>query len=295
MTVLEHTLEPGTGKAVPVLRGQVLRLEQVAGGQCADLNVFNLHDYKERFDAARTRRMHGRSPTAGDALWSAPPRDRQLMTILTDTFGRNDVTYQRCSAFIYEHDFGFADHTNCQDIQAEALREYGLTPDDVHDPFNVFMATGIDAEGRSFIDRNAARPDDHIEFLALVDVLAIPNVCGSDLYKTSNFTLGSLRLVVRDATEAEQRDHLLAPTQYVTQRGVDSFRLKEIKSDRELVRDPSYVPQWDRYPITYETILVELDAREYALLQALRETGAHGSDESVLREAFFSWWSDLPR
>jgi uncharacterized protein YcgI (DUF1989 family) len=266
----------------------------VAGGQCADLNVFNLHDYKERFDAARTRRMHGRCPTAGDALWSAPPRDRKLMSIIADTFGRNDVTYQRCSAFIYEHDFGFADHTNCQDIQAEAIREYGLTPDDVHDPFNVFMATGIDAQGRSFIDRNAARPDDHIEFLAQVDVLAVPNVCGSDLYKTSNFTLGSLRLVVRESTDEEKRPWLLPQRQYATQRGVDSFRLKTIKADRELTRDPSYVPHWDHYPITSETIPVELDPDQYALLQALRATGDYGdSDEAALREAFFTWWSEL--
>lgn len=295
-TLLEHTLEPGTGKAVPVLRGQILRLEQVEGGQCADLNVFNLHDYKERFDAARTRRIHGSAPTLGDRLWSAPPRDRPLMTVVADTFGRNDVSYQRCSAFIYEYDFGITGHTNCQDIQAEAQREYGLTPDDVHDPFNVFMATDTDAHGQPVIDRNAARGDDYIEFIAQIDVLAVPNVCGSDLYKTSNFKLGPLQLVVREATRQETQAWLLPPTQYATQQRVESFRLKDIKADRALVRDPSYVPHWDHYPITYEAITVELDAGEYALLERLRETGDHGDeDEAVLREAFFSWWSALQR
>src|SRR4051812_38441851 len=34
--VSEFVLEPGTGKAVEVFAGQVLRIEQVEGGQCVD-------------------------------------------------------------------------------------------------------------------------------------------------------------------------------------------------------------------------------------------------------------------
>jgi hypothetical protein len=65
-------LEPGTGKAVEVPRGHVLRVEQVTGGQCADFNVFNLHDARETFHCGRTRVQHGVFPTEGDILWSAP-------------------------------------------------------------------------------------------------------------------------------------------------------------------------------------------------------------------------------
>ena len=45
--IAEYVLEPGTGKAIELLKGQILRVEQVEGGQCADFNCFNLHDYKE--------------------------------------------------------------------------------------------------------------------------------------------------------------------------------------------------------------------------------------------------------
>jgi len=41
----EHVMEPGTGKAVPVMRGQILRIEQIGNGQCADFNAFNLHNF----------------------------------------------------------------------------------------------------------------------------------------------------------------------------------------------------------------------------------------------------------
>lgn len=42
---LEHTLEPITGKAVPVCRGEIFRIEQLDGGTCVDFNAFDLHDY----------------------------------------------------------------------------------------------------------------------------------------------------------------------------------------------------------------------------------------------------------
>jgi hypothetical protein len=135
--VFEHALEPGTGKAIELLKGQILRIEQVEGGQCADFNCFNLHDYKEFMHCGRTRTVHGLHPTTGTFMWSAPPRERAMLYILEDTVGRNDVLFPRCSAYVYEASYGFSVHTNCHDIQAEAQREYGLTPDDVHDSFNL--------------------------------------------------------------------------------------------------------------------------------------------------------------
>ena len=142
-------------------------------------------------------------PPTGAFLWSAPPRERALLYILEDTVGRNDVLFPRCSAYVYESAYGFDAHTNCHDIQAEAQREYGLTPDDVHDSFNLFMCTEVTLDGRATITRQETRPGDHVDLLALVDVLAVPNVCGADVMRTSNFALKPIRLTVLEATEAE--------------------------------------------------------------------------------------------
>ena len=141
--LFEWVLQPGTGKAIEMRAGQILRIEQIEGLQCVDFNCFNLHDYKEFMHCGRTRTVHGFNPTKGAFLWSAPPRERALMYILEDTVGRNDVLFPRCSAYVYESAYGFDAHTNCHDIQAEAQREYGLTPDDVHDSFNLFMCTEV--------------------------------------------------------------------------------------------------------------------------------------------------------
>jgi uncharacterized protein YcgI (DUF1989 family) len=286
----ELTLEPGTGKALEVRRGQVLRIAQTSGRQCADFNCFNLHDYKEFFHTGRTRHLHGLHPTKGDFLWSAPPRERPMMAIIEDTVGTNDVLYPRCSGFLFEHQYGLPVHTNCHDIQAEAQREYGLTPDDVHDSFNFFMHTGVGRDGHPFIAENTAREGDYVELLALMDVLAVPNVCGADVMKTSDFELKPLKLTVFEGTAADWRNNPDFP-KLRNQRSPVDFKVKNIKADRELYRDESYRPDFVNVPLVISELEVELSPSEMESLEQLKASAKYGdTDAEVLRYVVFTWW-----
>lgn len=286
----EIVLQPGTGKALELRRGQILRIEQLEGAQCADFNCFNLHDYKEFFHTGRTRHLHGMHPTKGDFLWSAPPRERPMMAIIADTVGTNDVVYPRCSAFLFEYQYGLPVHTNCHDIQAEAQREYGLTPDDVHDSFNFFMHTGIDKNGHPFIDKQTAKRGDYVELLALIDVLAVPNVCGADVMMTSDFEFKPLKLVVYESCDADWQG-VDPPPKQINQRSPADFKVKNIKADRALYRDASYRPEYVNVPIRVTDLEVPLDAEEAALLERLAASGEYGkTDAEVLRYVFFTWW-----
>ncbi|MGO4284509.1 DUF1989 domain-containing protein [Bosea sp. TAB14] len=289
--LLDFVLEPGTGKALEVRKGQILRLEQIDGGQCLDFNCFNLHDYKEYFHAGRTRTLHGLHPTKGDFLWSAPPRERAMMFIAADTAGANDVLFPRCSANLYESVYGYCTHTNCQDIQAEAQREYGLTPDDVHDSFNLFMETGVDDAGRPYITRQTSKPGDHVDFLALMDVLAVPNICGADVMRTSNFSLKPARISILQATEADLAAVPVLPV-WRTQRTVADFRQQRIKADRELRRDSAYVAEFVNVPILTTTVEVPLDEDEQTLLDQLKRSELYDDDGAALRDILFSWWEE---
>jgi uncharacterized protein YcgI (DUF1989 family) len=296
MTIrLDHVLEPGSGKAVEVRRGEVVRVEQLAGGQCADFNAFNLHDYREFFHAGRTRVLHGMFPTTGDILWSAPPRERPMFTVIADTAGINDLSFPRCTGVLFEYAWGYETHTNCQDILAEAVREYGLTPDDVHDSFNLWMNTKIDADtGRLSVERNTSQVGDYVELVAHFDSLVLISVCGADVFNTSNFSLKPLRLAVRAAT-ADERAEWLLPEQrrFANQRVVDDFKIKEIRTERELSRDPTYVADWPGVPITTTSLEVELTGEECRRLDALKSHGGFGAtDAEVLRHAFFTWCLD---
>ena len=287
----EWVMQPGTGKAIELLAGQILRIEQIEGLQCVDFNCFNLHDYKEFMHCGRTRTVHGFNPTTGSFLWSAPPRERALLYIMEDTVGRNDVLFPRCSAYVYESAYGFDAHTNCHDIQAEAQREYGLTPDDVHDSFNLFMCTEVTLDGRATITRQATKPGDHVDLLALVDVLAIPNVCGADVMRTSNFALKSIRLTVFEATEAEIAATPKTPI-LKSQRTPKDFRNSQIKATRALTRDPAYVAEFVNVPIVLEEIAVTLTPDEAEMLERVR-LPVYGEDSgAALRDVFFTWWEE---
>jgi uncharacterized protein YcgI (DUF1989 family) len=291
---VRHTLAPGTGRAVELRRGDVLRIAQTAGGQCADFNAFALDDYKEHFHAGRTRAIHGISPSTGASLWSAPPRDRPMLTVIADSASSNDLLYPRCTAALFEFAWGVEPHTNCQDILAEAMAEYGLTPDDVHDSFNLWMNTGVDDEGRLWIDRNTAQADDSVELLAQMDVLAVVSVCGADLFNTSNFSLKPLTLEVRVATEAELERWATPEERWlISQRTPEDFRISEIKATRELSRAEGFEPRWPVYPVESIPVNVELDGDAAAALERLRRSGEAGTDDAeALRFAFFTWCAE---
>jgi len=288
----EHILEPGTGKALPMLRGQIFRIEQLGNGQCMDFNAFNLHDYKEHFHCGRTRTMHGLFPTERAVLWSAPPRDRPMFTLIADSVGTNDVNFPRCSAFLYEYFCGYEYHTNCQDILAESLREYELTPDDVHDSFNFWTNAAVDAEDRLYLKPNPAKRGDYVELIAHIDSLVAVTCCTADMFALSNFELKPLKLQILEATSEDKENWLASESRRSrNQQTVADFKVQNIKASRQLERDENYEPVWPLYPISTNEIYVELSDDEYSLLRQLHENEWFAdSDGDIVRHAFFSWW-----
>jgi hypothetical protein len=137
-----------------------------------------------------------------------------------------------------------------------------------------------------------AKKGDYVELIAQIDVLAVPNVCGADIFSTSNFELKPIKVQVLEATEAERQQRLLPEErQYRNQRTPADFRLATIKADRELVRDERFEPEWPVYPIVTQPVEIELSDDDSALVEALRADGNFGEDDGdIVRHAFFSWW-----
>lgn len=271
--VADLILAPATGKAVPVRRGQVLSLEQVGDGQCIDLNVFNLCDRSERFDAARTRMIHGVRPSVGAMLWSTPPASRPLLSILADTVGQNDLLFPACTRFEYEALAGCPDHTNCHDILVEAGREYGLRPEDVHDPFNAWLDAGVGDDGTLYARAVSARRGDRIDFLAELDVLVVVSVCGDDLFGSSQFEIKPIRMTVWEVAEAEADP--------------------DPPSGGELAADPSFVPSWRTAAVRPRDIEIELPDELAPTIEALALSGRFGTTTGeVVRAVFFHWWRE---
>jgi uncharacterized protein len=188
--VLDEFIVPALhGKAFVVLKGQVVSFIEVEGKQMADIVFLNANDYKEVFHAgwsAALNMMMGEGDMKKlKKLYSKPPRDNVMLTVVDDPTGVHLAwNGGRCSRKIYEQFFDMPGHRSCQDNLAEALAPYGLTEDDVPDVFNAFMNAEGFAEGRFDTLEPVTEQGDYISMRAEMDVLVGVSACPFDLLYT---------------------------------------------------------------------------------------------------------------
>jgi len=190
--VESFTLPIRSGRAWEVPAGHVCRIVAVEGPQVGDLNVWNLHNPRERFWAARTRQLQAAHLTTYDRLWSTLPYLRPLATVTLDTLadygvdgegGRvHDTLGTRCDPYVNRmltgEDFDFHCHSNL----VRAVLPYGLTEFDIHDVLNVFQCTGLNDEDKYFMKACPAKAGDFFELFAETDLLVALSTCpGGDL------------------------------------------------------------------------------------------------------------------
>ena len=291
-----EVLQPVTGRAVPMQIGETLHITLVDGPQCVDFNCFNLHDYKEWMSVGHMRRTGFRAPR-GSVIWSKPPRYSPMMAIVEkpDTCV-TDLLGARCHATQFEKERGYpGTHTNCQDTLAEAIGEYGLSPDEVHDSLNFWMNTGWD-DGGTYIPnvrRNTGRKGDTVVLLALMDVLAVPNVCGSgDVSNTSNFWFRPIQIAVKSASEATKaaaEKLRAAHTGYINQRKPEQFHVAPREKDRALRRVEGYKPKYVNFPLKIRELELELTDADLANIDKLIRRGQGEDREDAIRSAVMTW------
>jgi hypothetical protein len=125
-----------------------------------------------------------------------------------------------------------------------------------------------------------------------MDVLAVPNVCGADVMKTSNFALKPLKLTVFAATDADLAKVPGVP-ELASQRTPRDFRNPVIKTDRPLRRDPAYKAEFPNTPIVVTELPIRLSPDEAAMFNAVKRSDIYGDDDaSALRDLLFSWWEE---
>ncbi|HEU4344675.1 MAG TPA: urea carboxylase-associated family protein [Candidatus Binatia bacterium] len=184
-----------SGRAFVVKKGQRLR---IAGKSIVDFVAFNWHDLKERFDQARTKTNQAKIfISTGDSLFSK--RNNPMLTIVGDTFteGRHDLQKGMCSRKRFEMVAEGAarrifaegvdinpkkpeeipDH-GCWENLSEATKPWGILPDDIPSPFNIFQCMRIDPQTGVMYD-TMIRPKDeaHVDFRAEMDCLVAISAC----------------------------------------------------------------------------------------------------------------------
>ncbi|WP_410660084.1 DUF1989 domain-containing protein [Amycolatopsis sp. lyj-112] len=179
---------PGTGRAVRVAAGDLVRVIDVAGGQVGDLFAFadGVGELTEHHSAAHTRALVDRLfPAVGESF--ATDRRRPVLTLVEDTSpGEHDMLIPACDPARYAA-LGAPGHRSCAANLREALAEMGLShAGPTPQPINVFMRIPVGEGGRLSWLTASSRPGDAVTLRAEMDCVVVLSACPQDLVRISD-------------------------------------------------------------------------------------------------------------
>jgi uncharacterized protein YcgI (DUF1989 family) len=186
--IQQQTVQPNTGWACVFKKGQRIR---ISGSTIVDFVVFDHDNVRERFDDSRTRGNQGKFfISKGDYLISK--FNRPMMKIVEDTYteGTHDLEKGMCSASSYRRKAELGrlgeypreirqvpDH-GCRENLSQVLRPWGIAPEEIPSPFNIFMTMDIDGKTGK-LSNTTKRPSKvaHVDLDAEMNCLVGISVC----------------------------------------------------------------------------------------------------------------------
>jgi uncharacterized protein YcgI (DUF1989 family) len=182
-TIRRTRIEPSTGTAFQLRKGQRLKVIDPEGEQVADLMCYADEDRREWLSSGRTFDYESTLLlTSGNDLWSN--RSRRMLRVVDDTCGRHDFLLTPCSPEMYRILYGINEHPSClANLQGE-LAPYGIEPDAIPTTFNIFMNVQFQPDGRISVEPPQSQPGDYIVFEALMDLVVGLTACAAE--KTNN-------------------------------------------------------------------------------------------------------------
>jgi uncharacterized protein YcgI (DUF1989 family) len=181
-------IEPRSGVAFKLRKGQTLKVIDPTGEQVSDLLAFSAEDPSEQISSGRSIDYASRIfLTTGDALYSN--RSRILLRIIEDTVGRHDFLLTPCSADTFRIIYGDAHpHHGCQGNFEKALEPYGISGDQIPVAFNIFMNVALDGStGEIRVLPPRSKAGDYIVFIAEKDLIISLTACSAPQSNNGSF------------------------------------------------------------------------------------------------------------
>jgi len=173
-------IAPRTGVAFTMNKGDLLTVVDLRGEQVADLVAYSQTDHREVISSGRTLDYASKLfLTTGDPLYSN--RSNIMLTIVEDEVGRHDFLLTPCSKDTFRIIYGDSHpHQGCFGNLAEALKPFGIEPDDIPVAFNCFMHVAIDGKsGEISVQPPLSRAGERIVFRAEMDLIIGLTACSA--------------------------------------------------------------------------------------------------------------------
>jgi uncharacterized protein YcgI (DUF1989 family) len=183
----QQRLEPQTGTAFEMTKGDILRVTDLEGEQVADLVSFNRADRREWLSSGRTiDYANSIYVTKGHLLYSN--RSRPMFTVLEDDVGRHDFLLTPCSRetfrIIYKNE---EPHPSCFENLHTHLARFGIESDDIPTTLNLFMNVEIGPDGTLAIKPPRSRAGDSITLRAEMDLIVGLTACSAEMSNNYKF------------------------------------------------------------------------------------------------------------
>jgi uncharacterized protein len=196
----QHEIAPRSGVAFTMKKDDLLTVIDPRGEQVADLVAYAQSDHREVISSGRTLDYASRLfLTTGDPLYSN--RSKIMLTIVEDDVGRHDFLLTPCSKDTFRIIYGDEHpHRGCFGNLAEALKPFGIAPDDIPVAFNCFMHVAIDSKsGEISVQPPLSRAGESIVFRAEMDLIIGLTACSA--LQSNNGSFKPIKYMVSSADD----------------------------------------------------------------------------------------------
>ncbi len=182
-----NIIPPRSGVSFIFKKDQRLKIVDIEGEQVADFICYNLHDTGEYLSSGRTiDYAETIYLTRGHPFYSN--RSNIMFDMTEDTVGQHDFLLTPCSAEMFSIIYGHTQpHRGCFGNLCEALKEYGITPDNIPTCFNIFMNVPVDGiTGKVSVLPPKSKAGDYIILQARMDLIVGMTSCSAGM--SNNFS-----------------------------------------------------------------------------------------------------------
>lgn len=175
-------IPPRSGVSFILKKGQRLTVVDIEGEQVSDLICYNLHDKAEYLSSGRTiDYAETILLTKGHSFYSN--RSNIMFQMIEDTVGRHDFLLTPCSADTFRIIYGHTQpHRGCFGNLCEALKEYGISPDNIPISLNLFMHVTVNGEtGKVAVLPPKSKAGDYVILEASMDLVIGLTACSAEM------------------------------------------------------------------------------------------------------------------
>ncbi len=180
-------IEPQTGTAFQLEKGDRLRVVDLEGEQVADLTAFNAADTAEWLSSGRSIDYANTIYLSkGHLLYSN--RSRPMFRILQDDVGRHDFLLTPCSPETFQIIYKNTEpHPSCFHNLYSSLAPFGIAPDTIPTTFNIFMNVAVGSTGELSILPPQSKAGDAIVLSAEMDLIVGLTACSAEMSNNYRF------------------------------------------------------------------------------------------------------------